>query len=250
MTKYNPFISGQSIRGSQGFAGQLAGIREKAIDYDKLKDYVRGATQDISGVVNQAGLTNMLTRGAGLGLAGLASKYGILQQGGLNLLGMSLPPALLLAGLAAGATSFGLGKRRQKKISGLSSQAPKLKYGKSDLKDAVDRISSNVQNIEASIAPTALSTGAGVITNKLKMDLLANQFNKLTTGVGNEVGDAINMTSPVNQGFSDYIRPRDMENLIQSKMLGSQNNIPGYLQNLNFLKNPYNKFNLLNMVGS
>ena len=224
---YNPFTFQTGLTqmaGQRGLQGMSTGVREKYDNLEKLKDYIRSSGASIGDVLRFGGRTDMQAKLGGI--AGTAALKHMGMKGASSLLGMAVPHAALLAGLGAGLYSYFRKKGKQKDISGLSALAPKLKYGQSDLREAVGDIDESVSSIREGILPSALTTAANVPIDVLKMQFLKDQFGKLASGVGDEVStmDAWADSSPVSANFSDYVNPMEAT---PELMVGEMNRLAG-----------------------
>jgi len=208
---YNPFTFATGLTqlaGQQGLQGMVTGVREKSEELETLKEWIRQSGASIGDVLKFGGQTDVQAKIGGL--VGTAALKSLGMKGATKpLLGFAVPHAALLAGILAGGYSYFRKKGKQKDISGLAEMAPKLKYHMSDLKDAVSTVKESVSSIDEGILPSALTTGMNVPIDVLKMQFLKDQFGKLSTGVGDEMGtmDAWGSSSPVNPNLSDYANP-------------------------------------------
>tara|TARA_R110002020_G_scaffold78248_5_gene196919 strand:- start:1322 stop:2191 length:870 start_codon:yes stop_codon:yes gene_type:complete len=223
---YNPFTFATGLtqlRGQRGLQGMVSGVQDKYQDLESIKDYIRQSGAKIGDVLAYGGRTDVQAKLGGL--AGTAALKGLGMKGATApLLGFAIPHAALLAGLGAGLYSYFRKKGKQKDISNLASLAPKVKYGMSDLKEAVSDIDEMVSSTREGILPSALSTGINVPLDVLKMQLLKDQFGKLSAGVGEEVpgdiNEALSSSVPVNPNLSDYANPMQTSpELIKGELL-------------------------------
>ena len=207
---YNPFTFATGLTqlaGQRGLQGMVSGVQDKYQDLESIKDYIRQSGAKIGDVLAYGGRTDVQAKLGGIAGTAILQKLGM--KGATSpLLGFAVPHAALLAGLGAGLYSYFRKKGKQKDISNLAALAPKVKYGMSNLKEAVSDIDESVSSIREGILPSALTTAVNVPIDVLKMQFLKDQFGKLSTGVGDETGaDLLSQTSPVTGAYSDVVNP-------------------------------------------
>ena len=140
-------------------------------------------------------------------------------------------------------------KGKQKDISNLAALAPKVKYGMSNLKEAVSDIDESVSSIREGILPSALSTGINVPIDVLKMQFLKDQFGKLSTGVGDEVSNIAtgDLSKQFLAGQQEY-RQKGYGDLLSLVRQGATSGgdidmSQSPYQYSSYLKNPYMRLN-------
>tara|TARA_Y100001973_G_C5205352_1_gene341100 strand:+ start:3061 stop:3831 length:771 start_codon:yes stop_codon:yes gene_type:complete len=248
---YNPFTFATGLTqlaGQRGLQGMVSGVQDKYQDLESIKDYIRQSGAKIGDVLAYGGRTDVQAKLGGIAGTAILQKLGM--KGATSpLLGFAVPHAALLAGLGAGLYSYFRKKGKQKDISNLAALAPKVKYGMSNLKEAVSDIDESVSSIREGILPSALSTGINVPIDVLKMQFLKDQFGKLSTGVGDEVSNIAtgDLSKQFLAGQQEY-RQKGYGDLLSLVRQGATSGgdidmSQSPYQYSSYLKNPYMRLN-------
>ncbi len=179
MNGYNPF--GTRIQGGGGFVGQLQGVREKALDLEAIENYINQA----SGQLQDAGSAS--AKGSLFAKAGGFFSSKLLK--GKTLFGMTkaitAPQALIAGAIISGGIKLAQGLKTKKDVQNIGQNAPKVKYGKQQLRRAQESIDKNVKFFKEAPVPQALTAAFDTGTDLFKMDILNEQLRELyNKGVG------------------------------------------------------------------
>ena len=226
---YDPFLfqTGLSqIRGAFGGQGLLAGVKDKVESQELMDAYLQASGATIGGTQRKMGRIGIGSKLAGLGLTHILKKAGM--KGAISLLGLAVPHASIIGGIAAGLGDYFFKKKAARGVEDIAEKAPDVKYGKRDLQQIKDILSQATSSLQESIAPSAVTTAFNVPLDVLKiqqfatgLDSLRDAATGMTTKRPESLSNVLGQTV-MSQGKGYGTTADKLLNLIGPQMSGTQ----------------------------